>query len=877
MFHAGGGLVRERQPGEEVTQEKGWVTDEEAEHSETEGSEEEVIPVVVKAEDVVERFESEQETMEEAEILAVEVGESTMDLIHEAEEVANTDLLKLEISLAEKEIPQAPVSQVPTIQAKEEVVEAEVLSAQEFEPIGEVVEQKTLVVALSKDVEQQAPREPVADAVEQAPEQLVMSLEQATEQEPVTEVIARREDKIAEAVLVSEPQLELVFEPTHPEPLSLTSVMDLLEPTERKPLTFTAMMNALQPSKPAPVPSVIVTEVAETPMPEPFIPLAVAEIADVQQPESILEVKEVEASLLNDIPEEIQEEQERIKVDDTNTPEEIQEEQVGIKVDDTNTPEEIQEEQEGIKVDDIQEEQEGIKADDTNTPEEMQVDIKASDIDILREVQEKQENTKTDNIEQQMEAEIQEALVEVEVEVEETKTLSEESSLEDEAMDISPNKTIGKEPEVQEIAPVTQPPLPPSIPEPTIEAQDVELTKEIVEKVLPIRVQVTSPPQETPVLAISEKHSEQLFDDEYDETELNEDEEPEVELEHENLKLEGSLESTPSHMFKLTLPIPPSVNSPPSTVALCVKPEQTLLDLQKLIQLELLYTLAGSQHISFTTQDIEPPERTTDIVSKPDSTGFAINDRESAILRRPSYSDPSKYSSKPTCISTRWSLSTEIGAFIGDAVKSQYFTIGISYAPDKPPSTNIRISLPSFSDRTLHLCSQLRTLTPNLSALSTLKTECDVAVQRKAQKRSILTLAMSGFACLLLPLLLITFAYLSQPGLHPSFRPPPGELRLSHPVTTYIAAGLADILLLAGFAYLWSVYCTTGRDSVSDLATVKKVYSERGFDVMKWEELQAENTRLRSEIRRVAAEYGVTWDDDEVEQTKEAGTAATAA
>lgn len=58
---------------------------------------------------------------------------------------------------------------------------------------------------------------------------------------------------------------------------------------------------------------------------------------------------------------------------------------------------------------------------------------------------------------------------------------------------------------------------------------------------------------------------------------------------------------------------------------------------------------------------------------------------------------------------------------------------------------------------------------------------------------------------------------------------------------------------------------------------MKKVYSERGFDAAKWEELQTENTRLRCEIRRVAAEYGVTLDDDELEQTKETSTAATAA
>ncbi|KAF8425961.1 hypothetical protein EV426DRAFT_37963 [Tirmania nivea] len=430
MFHAGGGLVRERQPGEEVTPEKGWVTDEESEQSDTEGSEEEAIPVAVKAEDVVERFEVEQE----AEVLVVTA--------EEAEVVANTDLLKLEISLAEKEIPQASVPQAPMLQAKEELVDAEVLSAQESTSethIKEVVEQGTPAVVLSKEVEQQVPEELVVDVVEQAPEQLIMRLEQVEEQEPVKKAIAQVEANIADAALV-------------PEPLPPTSVMNLLEPAECEPYTFTAVMNVLQPSKPEPVSSMVV----ETSIPEPFIPMAMMEIADVQQPESILEVKEVEVSPLDDIPGETQEEQEDIKVDD---------------------------------------------------------------------------------IEQHTEAELQEGPVEAG----ETKTFLEESSLEDEVVDISPNTTIAREPEVQGIELITQPPLPQSIAEPTLEAKDEELTEEIVEKVLPICMHATSlqPPQETPVLAISEKHSEQLFD-EYDETELNEDEEPEVEVEVKNLVLEGS-------------------------------------------------------------------------------------------------------------------------------------------------------------------------------------------------------------------------------------------------------------------------------------------------------------------------------------------------
>jgi len=61
-----------------------------------------------------------------------------------------------------------------------------------------------------------------------------------------------------------------------------------------------------------------------------------------------------------------------------------------------------------------------------------------------------------------------------------------------------------------------------------------------------------------------------------------------------------------------------------------------------------------SLHIpSVDFSDFPRNEGTTDIAPKPDPTGFATNDRDSVTFRRPSYSDPSKYSSKPTDIPTR--------------------------------------------------------------------------------------------------------------------------------------------------------------------------------------------------------------------------------
>ena len=47
-----------------------------------------------------------------------------------------------------------------------------------------------------------------------------------------------------------------------------------------------------------------------------------------------------------------------------------------------------------------------------------------------------------------------------------------------------------------------------------------------------------------------------------------------------------------------------------------------------------------------------------------------------------------------------------------------------------------------------------------------------------------------------------------------------------------------------------------------------QLYRARGFDLATWERLVEEGNRLRREVRLVADEYDVEWDDDEVAEGK---------
>lgn len=86
----------------------------------------------------------------------------------------------------------------------------------------------------------------------------------------------------------------------------------------------------------------------------------------------------------------------------------------------------------------------------------------------------------------------------------------------------------------------------------------------------------------------------------------------------------------------------------------------------------------------------------------------------------------------------RWSSSTEIGDFIRDAARGQEFAVEIEGAPN-----DIRVGVPSFSDRTYYLRMRLRTTSKKISSMAEVKKECDHLAHKGAQR-----VAMGGFGIL---------------------------------------------------------------------------------------------------------------------------------
>lgn len=86
---------------------------------------------------------------------------------------------------------------------------------------------------------------------------------------------------------------------------------------------------------------------------------------------------------------------------------------------------------------------------------------------------------------------------------------------------------------------------------------------------------------------------------------------------------------------------------------------------------------------------------------------------------------------------------------------------------------------------------------------------------------------------------------------------------------TYLA-GLSTIMI----GYLWFLYHNreVSYRSALNLTVSKRqntLYEQKGFDLSKWESLIEEANALRKEIKMVADEYDVEWDEKKDEATEE--------
>ncbi|KAI5851407.1 hypothetical protein DFP73DRAFT_471593, partial [Morchella snyderi] len=315
----------------------------------------------------------------------------------------------------------------------------------------------------------------------------------------------------------------------------------------------------------------------------------------------------------------------------------------------------------------------------------------------------------------------------------------------------------------------------------------------------------------------------------------------------------GKLLSTPSRLFKLLLPLKNINNSkqngqPVEPLALLVHPRQPLSYLERLIQSELppIHPENGGP--------VRPPEIAFKAVnvgdalmSERDSEGNAS--KAEKFLRGDEGEGGvetggglGKLSAEPKSGEgglVRWSTSTELGDFVRDAARGKEFVIEVE------KNESVSVGVPSFHQRTHYQRQKLMEITRKIAAEGKLKDECDKLAHRGAQR-----VAMGGFAVLMGwwgGVCWLTFAT-------------PLGWDFMEPVT-YLAGIFLVILGYGWFLYYRREVSYRSLLHITVNSRQMKLYTQRGFDIDRWEELVSDARSLRREIKHIADQYDVKWDE----------------
>lgn len=364
----------------------------------------------------------------------------------------------------------------------------------------------------------------------------------------------------------------------------------------------------------------------------------------------------------------------------------------------------------------------------------------------------------------------------------------------------------------------------------------------------------------------------------------------------------GKLLTTPSRLLKLIIPLTTldqnSDRKDVEPLALLVHPQQPLSYLERLIQSELpnVKNAKGEDHtpaVHFKAEDsqqdeIEPRHKQTDdtpedmhedadegeleetnIGGKKEKTGKLSKKAPSNIPSEnqqvgeggvESYSGAGHESSADDGPKkfVRWSSSTEIGDFIRDAARGKEFAVEIEGLKDE-----VRIGVPSFNDRTHYLRLRLRKTATNIMDLAAVKKDCDLTAHRGAQR-----VAMGG-AGLLVGYWYVVYRLTFETDLGWDTMEPVtvsniiavGSMRVANNSIQYLV-GLSTLIC----GYLWFLYHNreVSYRSALNLTISRrqtKLYQAKGFDVQRWESLIEEANAYRKEIKQIASEYDVDWDE----------------
>ncbi len=382
--------------------------------------------------------------------------------------------------------------------------------------------------------------------------------------------------------------------------------------------------------------------------------------------------------------------------------------------------------------------------------------------------------------------------------------------------------------------------------------------------------------------------------------------------------------TTPSRLLKLIIPLTTldknSDRKDVEPLALLVHPQQPLSYLERLIQSELpsIKNAKGEEKVPavhFRAEDsqqdaLEPSQKKTDdtpedlyedaegemdetkfqgrtektgkLGKKPTTDGAQLGEGGVESYSGLGHEGPSTTEDVPRKF-VRWSSSTEVGDFIRDAARGKEFAVEIEGAPQE-----IKVGVPSFNDRTHYLRLRLRKTASKIIDLAAIKKECDINAHKGAQR-----VAMGGAAVLVgYWYVVYRLTFETDVRTYPPLCSAPSNLDttdfdpawLGYYGTCdgeYIIWRVASFILiqkqyLVGLStlicgYLWFLYHNreVSYRSALNLTISRrqtKLYQQRGFDIQKWDTLIEEANGYRKEIKQIASEYDVDWDETQDEK-----------
>lgn len=296
-------------------------------------------------------------------------------------------------------------------------------------------------------------------------------------------------------------------------------------------------------------------------------------------------------------------------------------------------------------------------------------------------------------------------------------------------------------------------------------------------------------------------------------------------------------------------------------LALLVHPQQPLSYLERLIQAEVPSAVNKKgeyekPEISFMVLECQEDEIRPKLkVYEEDTQAGSAQGLDQAPSEKDTLTEESEARDSPDLRPpggytlrhhVRWSPSTEIGDFIRDAAKASEFAVVIEYSPRE----QIHVAVPSFNDRTYYLRMRLRKTSGEIGELTGLKNECDKLAHRGAQR-----MAIGGFG-ILAGWWFVVYRLTFDTDL---------GWDTMEPVTYLVSLST----LMGG--YLWFLYHNREVSyrtafNLSINRRQAKLYQSKGLDLQRWEALVDEANSLRREIKGVAAEYDVDWNEKSDEQ-----------